>query len=168
MKTQTNDILKLISDGEEIKLKAVDGTQNIYNNQYQLFSRKDEYAFSAIRLDQKSGATEETLLEVYETTQYNATFRRLYASLSTNLDDLCLTQHQILEFVASHPQWLKSKYGTYLLFKPDWQVRIAHIYGGYDGKPLGITHEEFKEPHKEKCLGGGYYERFVVPKRNKV
>ena len=52
----------------------------------------------------------------------------MFGSLGTDLDKLCLTQHQIKTFCEVHKEWLrKDGYATFFLFKVDEQFFVAHV-----------------------------------------
>ncbi len=109
-------ILKLLSGGKKILLDACDGKEIITN-------AKDVF-LSGIYGDLKNWntnklgiATKETEVRVHEMLQ-NANFAQMFGFLETDLDKLCLTQAQIINFCKKHFIWLrKHGQGTFFLFK---------------------------------------------------
>jgi len=73
----------------------------------------------------------ETPILAYELAQ-DATFAQMFSSLSPDLDKLCLTQAQIIEFVATHPNQLRTECcGNFFLFKstgkPTGKLFVASV-----------------------------------------
>ncbi|HOZ53680.1 MAG TPA: hypothetical protein PK142_03315 [bacterium] len=95
--------------------------------------------FEKLGLNKKSKATLETEVEIYEMVK-DANFEEIFTSLSDNLDVLCLTQSQIIDFCEKHRSHLRQGcYGTFFLTKKDFEkpptednlfvVRVeAHLY----------------------------------------
>lgn len=53
----------------------------------------------------------------------------MFGSLGTDLDKLCLTQHQIKTFCEVHKELLrKDGYATFFLFKVDEQFFVVDVY----------------------------------------
>jgi hypothetical protein len=91
----------------------------------------------------------------------DADLATMFGSLDKDTDKLCLTQHQILEFVRSRPDLLRTEgYATFWVFKSkggQFLVASVHRLGG--GTVLG---------HVRRFYGGGvwnakYRHRVVVP-----
>jgi hypothetical protein len=119
-------ILKLISTGENLKLDACDGKKTIYDSK-DVFGWKDE-DFKNWKVNTSGSATPETSIDVYEMVK-DATFAQMFGSVGTDLNKLCLTQSQILNFIAKHRNWLRTEgYGTFFLFKSGDNFFVARVY----------------------------------------
>jgi hypothetical protein len=76
----------------------------------------------------KGVATNEDRVTVYELVK-DATFSQIFNSLSNNLNNLCLTQGQIINFVKKYREWLfrTNSYVTYFLSKSDNNFFVVSI-----------------------------------------
>jgi len=129
--TKEDPILKLLSVGENLKLDACNGKQTIYDSKG-VFSWKD-YDFKNWEVNTSGSATPEIPIGVYEMIR-DATFAQMFGSLNSNLNKLCLTQSQILNFIAKHKNWLRSGgYGTFFLFKANGNFFVAFVGVFSDG-----------------------------------
>lgn len=127
--------LKLISGGESLVLDVVDGTETLANTS-NVFAYIDS-DFKNWGVDEKGPATEETPVAVYEMCG-DATFARMFGELSLDTKKLCLTQHQIMNFVEKLPSWLrKDGYGTFFLFESKGSFFVAHV-SSYSGGRLSV------------------------------
>ena len=127
-----NNILKSLSRGESLVLDALDGIETLAN-------AKDVFAYIDSDLinwgaDEKGPATEETSVAVYEIAK-DATFSQMFDSLSDDLNSLCLTQAQIINFVKKYRSWLRADgYATLFLFKSHGHLFVADVGLGSDGR----------------------------------
>jgi hypothetical protein len=154
---QKEAILKCISDAEALKLDAVDGTQTIAKST-DVFSYIDPN-FKGYGVNEKSAATKETPIEVYELTK-DATFANIYGSTGREMDTMCVTQHQILNFIAKHRNWLRTEgYGTFFLFKMNGEFFVAVV--GFDG--VGSLLVGVRRFGYVDVWGGSGRHRFVIP-----
>ena len=120
-------ILKCISEAQEIFIETCDGTQTIATAK-ETFKSGIDGDFKAWGTNKPGQSTEKTAVQVYEMTE-NATFAQLFGSLGTDLDKLCLTQHQIKLFCEVHKEWLRQDgYGTFFLFKVEDQFFVARVF----------------------------------------
>jgi len=125
-------ILSLISSGETLKLRALDGSKTIRASKNVFYSIDSD--FKSYGADEKGGATEEMEVSVYEMAQ-NANFAQMFGELHKDPETLCLSQHQILEFIDQHKSWLrKDGYATFFLFKSSNQFFVAGV--GVEPDPL--------------------------------
>lgn len=114
-----SDILNLLSGSEKLYLPESDGLAIIAkaNDVFKLYISHD---FKKFGLNRKSRATLETEVEVYEMVK-NANFKDIFISLSDNLDSLCLTQNQIIDFCKKYRGHLRQGgYGIFFLTKKDF------------------------------------------------
>lgn len=150
-------VLRLISDGQTLVLDAVDGTVT-------LFGAKDTFAWRDSNLEKwgtnnPGPAIPETLVEVYEMAK-DATFAQIFGSLSSDLKKLCLTQHQIKNFVQKYRSWLRTEgYGTFFLFESDGEFFVADVSFSSDGTLRVFVH---RFVHDDVWYAGGR-PRIVVP-----
>jgi hypothetical protein len=154
---QKEAILKLISGAEELKLDAVDGTRTIANSKG-VFSYIDP-DFKGYGVNEKSVDTKETQIEVYELTK-DANFAKIYGSTGREMDTMCVTQHQILNFIAKHRNWLRTEgYGTFFLFKMNGEFFVADVDFDVDGSLRVFV---FRFGYDYVWIGS-YRRRFVLP-----
>lgn len=113
---------------EELTLKSLDGTKTFANSK-QLFIQIPHFCEKWI--DVPSNPTKKTKIEVYDI-QSLTTHEEKFNSISRDLDSLCLTQHQIIEFCTNHqnlfcPQTKRNFMGTiYFIFKSDEDYKLLH------------------------------------------
>ena len=132
---QSNQFLKLISDGQELIIDATDGKEI-------LADAKDVFAwidndFVNWGANEPGQSTEATSVQVYEMTK-DANFNNMFESLG-NPENLCLTQAQIKGFVKKHRDWLRTDgYGTFFLFKSNGNMFVADVYVSSDGLYVNV------------------------------
>ena len=109
-------ILRLISDGANLKIGACTGKRTIANAK-KVFKSFISSFFKKQGLDQPGSATGETPIDVYEMINY-ATSEQMFTSRSTYLDRMVMSQDQIIEFCEQHPDWLRQDgHATFFLIK---------------------------------------------------
>lgn len=112
--------------------------------------------FKGWNLDVPSPASSETKIAVYEM-ERDGNFQQIFGELG-KLDDLCLTQAQIVQFVRTYQQWLHPEgWATFFLFKVDdvYFVAFARRRGG----ELEVDVRRFSDDHVWRA---GYRHRIVV------
>lgn len=115
--------------------------------------------FTDWNLDVKSPKTDATELAVLEMDK-SGTFKELFVSISSDLDSMCLTQAQIVEFVRSHKAHLRTDgYATFFLFKVGNEFFVARVFLGSGSRP-GAHVYHFSDDH---VWNAEYRRRFVVP-----
>ncbi len=111
-----SNLLSLLYENEKIVLLALSGNRTIYGSKEVFPSYVDE-DFKNWDLNKKSKSTPETEVKIYEMAK-DATFKDIFTSLSDDLDSLCLTQDQIIDFCVKYPERLRQDgHGTFFLFK---------------------------------------------------
>jgi len=121
----SNPYLTLLSADEHLTLDAVDGAKTIAK-------AKDTFAwidsdFINYKADEAGPATEETPVNVYELTK-DAAFAQMFNAASTDLNKLCFTKHQILNFIKKYKNWLRTNgYATFFLFKANNYFFVACV-----------------------------------------
>lgn len=129
--TKANDFLKLISSGETLILDAVDGTETLYGAS-DVFAYRDSN-FKNYGVNEKELATGKIPVDMHEMIK-DATFAQVFGSLSSDVKKLCLTQHQIKNFVKKYRNWLRDDgYATFFLFESNNELFVAHVYFDSDG-----------------------------------
>jgi hypothetical protein len=154
--TTNMDRLKLISVGKEILLAGTDGTELI-SNMKDVFMAGIDSDFKNWNLDVTSNPTGEMKVQVYEQVK-DSTFAQLFGSFGENLDRLCFTQGQIIEFVKAHSAELNQNWWNFFLFKVNGEFFVADVsrYGsGWDVRVYRF--ERGHVWHAENRL------RFLVP-----
>lgn len=126
--------LKLISTGEKITIPVTTGKRTIAKAR-SLFNGYLDSNFANWGLDVESEAALETMTEVYEMVE-DSDFRKIFGGFGLNLDLLCLTQDQIIAWVETHRDWLRTDgCGTFFLFKvvgvEFFVARVGVHSGGY-------------------------------------
>lgn len=149
--------LRLISSGENLTIDAVDGRETLANAE-DTFAYIDSN-FKNWDADVKGPATEEIFVNVQEM-EKDATFSQMFGELNADVGKLCLTQHQIKNFVKKHRKWLRTDgYATFFLFKSNgnFSVAFAHFRSGVR---LGVSVLQFGDL---SVWDAGYRARVVVP-----
>jgi hypothetical protein len=151
--------LKLISGRKSIIIEACDGAQTIADAKdvFPLFIDPD---FTRWGLDNPSTPTEQTPIKVYELVK-DAKLIEMLDSLETDLDKLCLTQHQIKTFCKKHSNWLNSNgKENFFLFKENEKFFVARVVCSLDGL-MSVHVSNIKENY---IFSDEYKYRFVLPK----
>ncbi|OIO30949.1 hypothetical protein AUJ77_01250 [Candidatus Nomurabacteria bacterium CG1_02_43_90] len=118
-----NPPLRLLSSSETIVIPACNGTQTLAQAK-QAFPSGIDADFKNWGLDTRGSATEETAVSVYELCE-GATSTRIFGTLGTDLNDVCLTQHQIIKFCEENRKWLRLAH-TIFLFRAEGNFFVAH------------------------------------------
>ena len=112
---KVTSFLKLISGGEKIVIDQTDGKLAIGEcfSIHEIIGDSEEYEINV-----RSSPTQEALAEVYDSIGHQ-TLEDIFKSLKRNLNDLCLSQGQIVDFVIAYQsKWLRMDgYGTLFFFK---------------------------------------------------
>ncbi len=118
-----SQILRLLSAGVTITIGKCDGKQSLAQAK-KTFPSYIDSDFKKWGLDKAGVATEETQVQVYELVKDAI----MFGSIGTDLDKLCMTQHQIKQFCENHSNWLRADgYGTFFLFRVEDQFFVAHV-----------------------------------------
>jgi len=122
-----SQFLKLISGAVSLTVDAVDGTE-ILADAKDMFLAGIDSDFINWGADEPGRFTAETPVDVYEMTQ-DATFSQMFEDLSSDVRRLCLTQHQIKNFVKKNRSWLRTEgYATFFLFESKGHFFVADVY----------------------------------------
>lgn len=120
LKQDDMEVLKILYENDKIILPILRGDRTIYDSK-DVFKSWIDPDFKRLNLNKEGKATPETEVAVYEMVK-NATFKELFTSLSDNLDVLCLTQDQIVDFCVKYPERLRQDgHGTFFLTKREFE-----------------------------------------------
>lgn len=126
MAENATDRLKLISGAETLTLDPTDGTE-VIAEVGSLFNGYLDSDFRNWKTNVKGNPTEAQNVQVHEMTK-DGTFEQIYGGLGDNLDVVCLSQAQIIQFVKKHRKWLRTDgYGTFFLFKVGDEFFVAGV-----------------------------------------
>ncbi len=122
-----SQVLRRISKPGEIILQPTDGKKT-FAKAKDIFKGYLDSNFKDWKIDESAPATKERKMAVYEMAE-DANFADMFGSLHTNLDKLCLTQHQAIQFVLDYRHWLrKDGYATLFLFKAAGEFFVAYVF----------------------------------------
>ena len=150
-------IVKLISGAETLELEPTDGKETIAKAK-DTFPGWIDGDFKNYGTDVKGKPTEKANVQVHEMIK-DGTFAQIFGGLSDNLDALCLTQAQIIQFVKKHRKWLRADgFATFFLFKVGDEFFVALV--SVDGGGLGVGADRFSRGGVWSASGR---RRVVVP-----
>jgi len=152
----SDSYLKSISV-EDIIIGATDG-QTFIAEAEDVFPSYIDFDFVNYGIDVHGEAKPETPAQVFQVIR-DGTFRHFFGDFGENLDRLCFSQTQIVEFCRSYANWLRTDgYSTFFLFKENDEFFVADINRDDDG--LAAYAYRFSR-------GGGWYAKYrphlVVP-----
>jgi hypothetical protein len=151
-------IVKLISGAETLELDETDGKATIAKAK-DTFPGWIDGDFESYGTNVLGPATQKTQVTVHEMIK-DGTFAQIFGGMSDDLNSLCLTQPQIIQFVQKHRKWLRTDgYGTFFLFKVDEEVFVASVYFDVVGR-LEVYASRFSDVFVWHAECG---HRFVVP-----
>ena len=153
-----NSILRLVSGNEPIVICATVGA-NITASATDVFSWFLYPDFKNCDAQAAGEPTPDTSVEVYERVK-DGDFKTIFGSLGRNLDELCLTQEQIIAFVRDHEKWLRTDgYTTFFLLKVGGEFFVARMRHARDS---GLKADVVNFPYEDKWCGPDHH-RVVVP-----
>lgn len=149
---QSNPYLKTITN---LKLAPTAGKRYIAkaNDIFQSYIDPD---FKKWNLNKPGQAKPETKLGVYELIK-NGAYKDIFTSASNDLDKICLTQDQIIEFCEKHKDLLSENY-TFFLFKENDEFFVARV--NFDDGGLYVRVREFEY---DDVWFAEYRHRVVLP-----
>ncbi len=156
-----NEILRLISGGQKITLRALDGTRTIFNDLSGSTWKIDD-DFEELGLNKPSQATKVTDIEIYEM-KVDAKFKKIFNSFLCDLSKLVLTQDQIIEFCQTDRIWFKQGCATYFLISDD--QKNFFVVGVHANRGLYIVVHRLEEDKESFILFATNPNRFVVPQQ---
>jgi len=151
-------IVKLISGAETLELDETDGRATIAKAK-DTFPGWIDPDFKKYGCDVKSAPTKKAQVSVHEMIK-DGNFAQIWNGMSDDLNSLCLTQSQIIQFVQKHRKWLRTEgYGTFFLFKVGDEFFVAHVFF-YDVGQLEVHVGRFS---RDDVWYAEYRRRLVVP-----
>jgi len=133
IKAISEKVTRLISGAEAIELDPTDGTETIAKAK-DTFTGWLDPDFENYGTNVPSPATPKMNVAVHETVK-NGTFAQIFGSMSEDLNSLCLTQPQIVQFVKKSSKWLcTGGYATFFLFKVGDEFFVARVSFGVYGR----------------------------------
>ncbi len=150
-------LLRLISGGEYLVVDSVDGSELLAD----IRCVDVDSNFRKLGLDQPGRSTPATRVHVYEMATYNASFSSMFGSLNSNMEKLCLTQHQIKNFRAKYPGWFE-EYGSavFFLLKSYGQFFVIELDSRWDGK---LVNNVYRLENSGYSWDSARRHRLVVP-----
>lgn len=125
-------IKRLLSKNKIILIEACDGTKTIASSQ-EVFDICIDHNFYDPEMNQPGKSTEDTQVDVFEVVE-DSTLMQIFESFDDyqihdfDMDQLCLTQHQISCFCEKHKNWLRSDTcGTLFLTKVGFDYLVSHV-----------------------------------------
>jgi hypothetical protein len=151
---------RLLHD-KDIIIRATNGDER-FTNAERIFTGQLHPDFKKWRCGESLSSARQTRVQIFEMVE-NGTLNDLYRSPAIELDSLCLTESQIIEFVRSHHMWLRRRgFATFFLFKNGSEFLVARIqyvsHGYLYAKPYRLSHD--------KVWDAKYQHRFVLPVRD--
>lgn len=153
--------VRSISSEAKVSIEPTDGTESLAGA-YEVFAAIDP-DFVNLKTDVASAPTRRTCVEIFELAR-DGTFRKILRNLSANLDELCLTQHQIKRFIidqaADGERWLGNEsQPTFFLFRIGREYFVAMISRFRDAR----LEARICEYSLEYVWSATFRPRFVVP-----
>lgn len=130
-------ILRLLSEDETITIAPCDGSRCI-GTQDAVFGFIDP-TYKGSDFNKRGQPTEAMKVDVHEMVK-DATFAKMFGSLGApDLNKLCLSQDQVVEFCKNHSKWLRSDgYATFFLFKENENFFVARVRVSSGGLRVGV------------------------------
>lgn len=144
---------------EDIVLIPTNGTKTIAQAQ-NVFTWGIDSDFTNWNLHVPAEPTGIAKVSVHEMFEQDGTFAEIYGSLGRPLDQLCLTQHQGIDFCVKHKDRLRQEgYATFFLFKVGAKYFVARVIVVSDGGlRVGVSHFS-----SGSVWSARYRYRFVLP-----
>lgn len=154
---KVDPILRRLFEDETITIAACDGSKFISDakSTFKIFLDSDFERWGLNKCGKSTVASNVSIHEIVK----DATFVQMFSSLGSDLDKLCLSQHQIISFCAEHCDRLRQDgYATFFLFKESDQFYVADVGANPGGLDARVFHLE-----RVRVLDGGSRRRLVVP-----
>jgi hypothetical protein len=125
IETATESPVIPLSRTETLTLDAVNGRRTIVHSKG-VFNYID-YHFRIYKANEAGNATKKTPVSVYQVVKCTG-FEKIFGSFHSDVDKLCFTQHQIINFITKYKNWLRTdgKF-TFFLFKAHGEYFTAGV-----------------------------------------
>jgi len=149
-------IVKLISGAKILELEETDGKETIAEASETFTS--GIYGFTKPE-GSKAVPTNKATAQVFEMVK-DGTYAEIFGGMNNDLNSLCFTESQIIQFVKKHRKWLRTDgYGTFFLYKEGEDFFFVADVVLYSGGPF-----VFRYPLSlDDVWGAEYRPRIVVP-----
>lgn len=151
--------LKLISCGERIVIEPTDG-KDIIVREAELFSIGIDMDLNNIDTEFEGEPAKETAVQIFEMTK-SGTLNQVLRSFEENLDNISLTQSQIISFVKNNEKWFRTGSYTmaFLFFVGESYcvVRVTWIDGEFYATIVNLANNSVWRSSNRV--------RFVIPER---
>jgi len=130
--SKKNEILTLVSDGEKIIIEALPSGYSTISQAKDVFPYVGpdiEYR----NLNNEQNAKGETLVNIYESEQNIVSFSQIYNLLNEDLNKLCLTQSQVVNFCRKKSQFLCLGGPTFFLIKENNLFLVIKVHSFANG-----------------------------------
>lgn len=146
-------MLRALYEDKNIVLPELNGHRTIYKDREVFRLLKDE-RFKEI--NQRGGQTPKSEI-VFYSLAISATFKEIFNSLSSDLNELCFTQHQIIKICENHREFLKPGYATFFLIKKRtfWKKSkyyVVFVGNNFAGLDAGLYEFEDNYLWKPDCV----------------
>lgn len=161
-KINEKSILNLISGTGVLKIDAICRNYSIFEAQG-VFNRGIDYQFMDFFLNQSIESTGETSVQIFEIVR-DSTFLDLFNSFEVELELICLTKNQIINFCIKYPECLRQDdFMTFFLGKTESRYFIAGVFRNINGLSIYL----FQLNNKDVILNSSNFYRVVVPEFKK-
>lgn len=144
---------------EKIILDACDGNETIADAK-KVFTAGIDNDFNNFKANETGAATEQTEVKTFDLVK-NATISQIFCSFNTDLNKLCLTHKQIINFCKKFKQYFSKTGATLFLFKAYGLFFVAYVRVDVNGS-LRICVDRFDYHH---VWNADHFDRVVVPQQ---
>lgn len=124
--------VRLISDGNEIVIRPTNG-QNTIAKADSVFKAGIDSDFLKYKSKIGDKPTKKMKVQVFEQT-HDTKLPQIFGDFGQKMDQLCMTQDQIISFIENHDKWLsRNGWGTFFLFKIGAQHFVASVNRNTEG-----------------------------------
>lgn len=151
---------------EIIKIEATDGKTSIAQSEKVFKNCWLDQNFINSGLDKPQNSSKETMIEIYEVSE-GGTFEEMFIKFYKTLDklnELCLTQNQIIEFCKNYKKLFQNHQTLFFLFKEKkwWQFKSKYYIACVDLLTGGLSIDMYKLKENFPWMPGfSYY--IVIP-----
>lgn len=156
-----NQFLRLLSGGKNLVLEALDGKSIITKNKVlRPWVESGLSKFERWGLSNAGKATKMVKVDVYEIVG-DVMFPQIFLSNNAfnSLDNVCMTQSQIIKFCEKYPSWLRQdEHATFFLIKENDEYFVVYVYV----KTTGLFADVYRFWHGSTWFGE-FRPRAVIP-----
>lgn len=139
-----DETLVLIPEGKKITIKALPaGNTTILRAKGTFFKIYSD--FKHYGLDNEQVASKETTVSVYKLKQKAETLSEVFNSLGRDLNEIYLTQSQVIDFCQNNPQLLCQNGPTLYLIKENNEFFVIKMYSDNNGLQVSVDRLDDKD-----------------------